>query len=37
MFIFRALSKRGPLHGAKVRSFGEMCNILAGNLIFSIS
>ena len=28
MFIFRALSKRGPFHAAKVQTFLLMCNTL---------
>ena len=30
MFIISALVKRGPFHAAKVVTFGEMCNTLAG-------
>ena len=28
MFIFRALSKRGPFHAANVQTFLLMCNTL---------
>lgn len=30
MFILSALDKRGPFHGAKVVTFNEICNTLAG-------